>query len=78
VVRGAGQAATALVVLHSSALLFTFAPLGDSNGARGDGCPLMGSKPVTPTPYFFEHSVKNRATFQRPAAYARNIVYAYD
>ena len=30
------------------------------------------------TPSFFEHSVKNRATFQRPATHARNIVYAYD
>ena len=26
------------------------------------------------TPYFFEHSVKNRATFQRPATHARIIV----
>ena len=34
-------------------------------------------KPLHPTPSFFEHSVKNRATFQRPATHARNIVYAY-
>ena len=35
-------------------------------------------KPLQSTPSFFEHSVKNRATFQRPATHARNIVYAYD
>ena len=29
-----------------------------------------------PTPSFFEHSVKNRATFQRPATHARNIVFS--
>ena len=33
---------------------------------------------IQSTPYFFKHSVKNRATFQRPATHARNIVYAYD
>ena len=35
-------------------------------------------KPLKSTLSFFEHSVKNRATFQRPATHARNIVYAYD
>ena len=38
----------------------------------------VDDKPVKSTPSFFEHSVKNRATFQRPATHARNIVYAYD